>query len=147
MFADYAGGPGLEPGGVTAVAETAPDRDEIRAGRDLDALVAQQVMGWSGVENRPDRMSTYLGGDGWSGKNPGGVLSDIPYYSTAMAAAWLIVERLHGDWYCSVRERPVEYNEWACTFAHRRATQTVEGLANTPSLAICRAALNAVRRA
>ena len=122
--------------------------DEMPAGRELDALVAEKVMLWSGVENRPDRMSTYLGGDGWSGyrQDQSDGLSDVPYYSTTVGAAWLLVEGLHGDWFCSIQERPVEYDEWACTFDHRGGGPSVEGSANTPALAICRAALKAVGR-
>jgi hypothetical protein len=120
--------------------------DDMPAGRELDALVAERVMLWSGVGNRPDRMSTYLGGDGWSGNrlDQGEVLSDIPYYSTAVGAAWLLVEGLDEDWCCSLQEHPAEYNEWACTFAHRRDALSVSGSANTAALAICRAALKAV---
>lgn len=64
---------------------------ELSAGRELDALVAEKVMGWipstSPRAERPWQMAP-------SGSGPGS-MSHVPHYSTDIADAWLIVERFN----------------------------------------------------
>jgi hypothetical protein len=73
------------------------DTDQVPAGRELDALVAEKVMGWS----------RKTGVDGWDDMWPPGENGNIerrvtapgfgglPHYSTDVAAAWKVVEKLH----------------------------------------------------
>ncbi len=59
------------------------------AGRDLDALVAEKVLGWRHIKWE---RTTPLG------RSPKNLLSlvleEVPYYSTDIAAAWQVVERM-----------------------------------------------------
>ena len=72
------------------------DIDTLEAGRELDALVAEKVMGWKYSQNAPEGcFCKSVGNDkGWW-KYPGlkgwacGPCSDLPpHYSTDIAAAW-----------------------------------------------------------
>lgn len=56
-------------------------------GRELDALIATKVMGWHYV----DRLASgYVGTD-----TDNNAWVPLPNYSTDIAAAWLVVERIH----------------------------------------------------
>jgi len=105
------------------------------AGREMDALIAKEVMGW--VLNPPN-----VRGHGWlihDHKMIG--INSLPYFSTDIAAAWEVVEKEeHGFslWVSGVRSAPlckaeiiIGDNRYGC-------------YANTAPLAICRAALLAV---
>jgi len=61
--------------------------DKMEAGRKLDALVAEKVMGLSGPFDVCDC--------GWPGNHIGKTL--IPPYSTSISAAWEVVEKLKAD--------------------------------------------------
>ena len=80
--------------------------DEIRnmeAGREMDALVAEKVMGWKWDASNP-LQHLLFGPDGAIGAvifydgraNDGGIVQplDCPYYSTDIATAWEVVERI-----------------------------------------------------
>lgn len=140
--------------------------DEIPAGREMDALVAEKVMGWKHVGNweGDDR---YHPVDAIWADGDGNTLppDPWPHYSTNIAAAWKVVEKMisvgtlkgTGDvvlyyvnndgcyyddvggahWYCAVcvYEDGPEYDF------------DDDGVrADTAALAICRAALKAVDR-
>ena len=119
--------------------------DNLEAGRALDALVAERVMGFiwrvSKVSGRrclisPDYCPAWFV-DVANGSEP---LADqwdtrLPNYSTDIAAAWQVVEKLRsfslsrhldGSWHC-----------WHWNKGHLNAN------AATPALAICLAALKA----
>ncbi len=84
----------------------------LEAGRDLDALVAEKVMGET-------------------------CLFTAPAYSTDIAAAWQVVDKLHAlSFYLEVGSAG-----WMARFANISAT---EASAATAPLAICLAALKAV---
>ena len=80
----------------------------MNAGRELDALIAEQVMGWRcdpGLANEPDgtintafwyppEWDTELGA--WPstmGRQQHGPYDLVPHYSTSIADAWLVVEK------------------------------------------------------
>ncbi len=67
----------------------------MKAGRQLDALVAEKVMGW---ELTQSRLGHYHVITSPSGK-PIKTHSHIPLFSTDIAAAWLVVEKLITDGY------------------------------------------------
>lgn len=100
------------------------------AGRELDALVAEQVMGMVLPDTlwlRPSEISTEEA-----------ALIILPAYSTSIAAAWPILEK--ADWWrlCgSLADGP-----FFCTIAlgHKEGEEN----ADTAPLAICLAALRAV---
>lgn len=58
----------------------------MKAGRELDALVAEKVMGWT-----PSIVANYP----WQLQPPGrqGVVCPVPYYSTDIADAWRVFLR------------------------------------------------------
>lgn len=70
----------------------------IKTGRDLDALVAEKVMGWTGIE-----MSAYVPyGRDACGNDPsgeGGFYNSgrkvLPRYSTDIAAAFSVIEKMN----------------------------------------------------
>lgn len=60
------------------------DVGKLKAGRDLDRLIAEKVMG---------RKTEILATSGnWLRFTPEGIT--VPFYSTDIAAAWLVVERI-----------------------------------------------------
>jgi hypothetical protein len=128
--------------------------ETMQAGRELDALVAEKVMGWREVRLRPSNSSRRSGPD-YKGYKPDVVARrretpcHVPAYSTDIAAAWEVVEAMERRG-CLVVTRtrgaisgkprveitgthPVGRNEWL-----------VHEDADTVPLAICRAALAAL---
>lgn len=74
------------------------DIDTMPAGHEMDALVAERVMGWTREECIIDGQSLGL----WFRK-PGttgerGLFSGCPHYSTDIKDAWAIVEKLRDMW-------------------------------------------------
>jgi hypothetical protein len=114
--------------------------DELQAGPDLDRLVAERVMNWKPPEPSGERIA-YDGGPPLDERSP----YRIKPYSTDIAAAWEVLERLYhlADFMRLERDK----TEWSCTWWlggskiwHRDHRAT----ANTAPLAICRAALKVV---
>jgi hypothetical protein len=117
---------------------TAEQIDAMPAGREMDALVAERVMGWV---RHPDSMYRH-----WCERQPDGTLRFLdqceplhtvrPWHpSTDIAAAWEVVEKL-------VSEQGLHlwwHNVWLVDFALSGAQR-----AETAPLAICRAALKTV---
>ena len=117
-------------------------------GPETDVRVAVEVMGWTNLHLREDGPG---GPKRYAGVSPGmkNTWVWLPSYSTDIAAAWLVVERLislggrpleivweeHSDiWRCEVRG--IESRDWRKWF-------DVIGL--TAPLAICGAALEALK--
>jgi len=124
------------------------NREEILAmpaGRDLDALIAENVMGWK------DRGIGYSFEDNINGYEC--VLyidkDKLPHYSTDIAAAWQVIEWLE-------KNTTEKYNSpslfsvphgWSMVLYEKRdnhAPAWLDAFAPTAPLAICRAALLAV---
>ena len=105
------------------------------AGRELDALVAERVMGLT-----LGTVGTQLYYEG------NGSLEILPRYSTDIAAAWEVVEKMHvvhgfeghNEFLLVCSD---EDEAWYCEFPKPKWE---DASANTPSLAICLAALKAV---
>lgn len=116
-------------------------------GRDLDELVAQEVMNLA--EIRRQRPSYGNGGSGplenelvYGIKKPGvGFDTVVPHYSTSIAAAWEVVEKLKH------LEPEIEWSDehqcWHMTLWKGANQGMMPGSASAPH-AICRAALKAV---
>jgi hypothetical protein len=123
--------------------------ETIAAGRELDALVAEKVMGWQ-------RGRRYGNGNGeWiiDGKTSVSRTWDsTPHYSTDIAAAWLVVERTtrERDWRWQISVVRGLAHVWlvpiwhAATEADLRAQPDYMVEDETAPLAICRAALVAI---
>lgn len=114
------------------------DINTMPAGPEMDALVAEKVMGHKvgfPFTDSPD--------EGWV-KDPnsmvGGYKCRLPRYSTDIAAAWEVVEKMKSTWgefilkygECLVRDR------WGL---HLAWCSPVCGYGETAPLAICRAAI------
>lgn len=130
----------------------------MNAGRELDALIATKVMGWTNVGCEKNAQHEEFVPHGCDPLHPAAFpfgRSQLPHYSTDMADAWDVVEKL------SPRERG-ERSHIAClNMPHSPALypddapvwwvewfdgdQTLDAVdAPTAALAICRAALKVV---
>jgi hypothetical protein len=87
-------------------------------GRDLDALVAEKVMGWVWLEKESDKSAIVMNERclvypdfeekvNRSGDDAIIILPGIPDYSTDIASAWEVVEKLRADdWLVTVKAMP-----------------------------------------
>lgn len=115
---------------------------ELVAGRELDALIAEKVMGWHRSDtlwrDSEDTACKYVNEDDSEDAEPGWEFRP----STELDSAWQVVEHLKGERYFwlgwHVRDRRFQ---WECRFA---APEQYAAFADTAPLAICRAALAAV---
>lgn len=107
----------------------------MKPGRELDALVAEKVMGYPGDGN-----VWYVTGDY---ANP----DSIPEYSTDIAAAWEVVEKMkHSSWSFSIRSSDDCEAEFSLNDGKflQNADTVGMGRGDTAPYAICLAALKAV---
>lgn len=111
--------------------------------REIDALVAEKVMGEKAVADE----ATW---DSETWKLNGPIFGPKPY-STDMACAWLVMEKLHAYnpfWECPAGNEnfpgidlsPTIPRGWHCNFGD----DTTHAYADTAPMAICKAALKAV---
>jgi hypothetical protein len=133
----------------------------VKAGRELDALVAERVMGWSEIDPKGTAMINDRSGQ-WShdtvlGFSPNDTVPEIvPHYSTDIAAAWLVVDAMTDD-DSSINDKKysfgLEYSsvvDWVADFTPRRShplAREYEAFRTTGSdaaHAICLAALKAI---
>ena len=123
----------------------------MNAGKELDALVAEKVMGGIWDEGRCRICGWSLVPDGEAGcwkdncsmRPPPERSADEPApYSTDIAAAWRIVEKMAATHALSIDYDPVYPDEWTCWM--QGAGDSVSPSAESAPLAICLAALQAV---
>lgn len=116
--------------------------DQMDARRELDALVAEKVMGL-----RCERLMTNPPKPSGLMRSPGGELVGLPYFSTDISVAWKVVEEMRGRGYwVSVQMQP-KSGDVDCVMWLPSADDTQDfsdDEAPTAPLAICRAALKAV---
>jgi hypothetical protein len=154
-----------------------PTTTTLDAGRELDQRVAIEVMGWGWMtgtsgdvlpfkrwlvppeevgdwgNDHPADLSLPQEEPWWLDTDPRNHPSDrrlVPHYSTDIAAAWLVVEKLQGagdplkDWFLTLQWSGAE---WTATFDRNpdvfEAHEVYAREASVP-LAICRAALAAI---
>lgn len=108
--------------------------DEMESGIELDALVAERVMGWSDFRplTHPELKGRVVG------RSPDGSQGMPPPYSTDLNTAWKVVEKL-----CEGDKRDVSlgwFRVASCAFNGKNGPGECV-FASTPALAICRAAL------
>ena len=127
----------------------------MEAGRELDALIAEKVMGWNlfagepGYGRRPNKFMSLI-------------LDPIPHYSTNIEAAWLVVEKIHaglnparmGTYNYLTLVCTGTYSGWAASFDFNLGDEWWEAdvivscpfaaRGHTAELAICLAALKAM---
>ena len=122
------------------------ERPRSFAGRDLDIIVAERLMGWQAETDqiKIKRLSQYLnpGSQGrWWRTSEGGWDINPPPYSTNLVAAFRVVEMMvsHGHTFCLLQSRTVS----KVAFSDQAIVPDyVEG--ETVMMAICKAALAAI---
>jgi hypothetical protein len=74
--------------------------NEMKPGRELDALIAEKVMGYPAFAKQVlEQLGAHLLGEGEHehclvcGRGIDGTLECLPYYSTDISAAWEVVEK------------------------------------------------------
>jgi hypothetical protein len=119
----------------------------MNAGREMDALVAEKVMGWTRVVGQNELGEEYTEirdaqGEtmGWAWGEPELAEVDaVPRYSTDIAEAWRALEKLGGTFDLAYL---ADVSLWQACFSD---TDPIgEAMADTAPLAICLAALKAV---
>lgn len=122
----------------------------MQPGRKLDAVIAEKVMEYKrwktpyGVESDVLIHLDWYRADGQNGiiqnKALFDLLTQIPRFSTDIAAAWEVVEKLREKhWYFKLY---CHHGEWAVLLDHQTASDEMKGL--TAPHGICMAALRAV---
>lgn len=120
------------------------EREQHEAGRKLDALIAERLMGYTDVHfNGPtDRLANL-----WYGHAPGEEWhSEPPEYSTDMAEAWKVVERLValGYWISLSHNGNTHAAAWDFRIVDRKNERDRHiTISETAPLAICCTALKA----
>jgi hypothetical protein len=119
--------------------------DGLAAGRELDALVAEKVMGWTSVSKQPIAnamgqrvMDDYVGLPTPAAAQP----MLIPRYSTMIQEAWKVADKLRGETaFVAVisGKGPQGVQPWICKV--NREGSFLEERADTAAHAICLAAL------
>ena len=122
--------------------------DALPNGRDLDALVAEKVMGWIDIKKQSIAnafgqrvMDDYVGQPGIGA----GVPVMVPRYSTMISEAWKVADKLRGDsQFVAVisGKGPQGVQPWICKV--NREGSFLEERAETAPHAICLAALKGV---
>lgn len=102
----------------------------MKPGRELDALIAEEVMGWRIFPDGPNGEMHTIDANQCECHE-----YDIPHYSTDIAAAWKVVEKLSQIGSVFKDENPF----WGCALASGEIIQGV----SAPH-AICLASLKAV---
>jgi hypothetical protein len=117
---------------------------ELKPGRELDALVAEKVMGYK-VTDWPTGKEFPI-----TSAIAAGVLSEfqqsrIPSYSTDIAAAWQVVDKMKSLG-CFIKVHNCDHRgEWGCWCTHPgRVLSESFAVEDTAPHAICLAALKAV---
>lgn len=118
---------------------------QMKPGRELDALVAEKVMGWRDARLHRNGPTDPCEWEAWQGIPPEpehGWRTALPHYSTSIADAWQVVEWLaeHHDGFVSVGVRSVDWGESGDYYDHFAHTTSGESAPH----AICLAALAAV---
>ena len=121
-----------------------------KKGREVDARVAREVMGWRPrlfgdsprlMKARPDLDPNGLD---WWDAGSGGEVSNLWSPSTDIAAAWQVVEAMRERGY-TVSLQEMQRGEWIAIFHNGQEMR--EDFAATPEAALCLAALAATRDA
>lgn len=111
----------------------------MKAGRELDALIAEKVMGWRNCEVSGWRETRAYGKPPYfDDSDPDVCIND---YSTNIADAWLVVEKFDTQNH-TVRISNTMGGDWSCVIHGVWGEERV--VAENVPLAICLAALKAV---
>ncbi len=104
--------------------------------REIDRLIAEQVMGWTNLSVAGNRFGT---------TPEGKVHRIVPPYSTDMSAAWVVVEKLRLLGYRGGIDWARADSEYECYFeASPILSERQSSRAETAPMAICLAALKVI---
>lgn len=122
-------------------------------GIELDKLIAEKVMGWTEVEI----VQVVSGGPQLQGVKHGTIASQhtsykpkltIPKYSTDIAAAWEVVEKLESQYYFDIRQVAPSNDqvrvEYLIHVSDRSLKVIAEVFSKTAQRGICLAALKVI---
>lgn len=113
------------------------DIDTMEAGREMDAMVAERVMGLEVNVAFPTLYDTKM--------NTIHRYAEIPHYSTDNNAAWEVVEKLRGRGIAVTVSTLGTMNHQACAYTIWHEVSSATTWAESAPLAICKAALKAVQ--
>jgi len=122
---------------------------QLSASREIDVLVAEQIMGWQIETDEPKlkRLQQYFPRDEhrrWWRAPEGGWYCDPPSFSSDIAAAWQIVESMNSrGQFLFLSQCPEEYN---IAFDEPRTISPDYIREKGVALAICKAALVVAER-
>ena len=111
----------------------------MKPGRELDALVAEKVMGYCFWVSDDGIYKISVGVPGLDCAVQLFEESDLPLFSTDIAAAFEVVEKLEEEGIFLRLSNVTGHGKWRCCIGHGYLTPFVE----TASMAICLAALKA----
>lgn len=113
----------------------------MKPGRELDALIAEKVMGLKNIRLANDGRSDYL----CYGK-PDSIFLEgkiVPAYSTDISAAWLVVEKMQdNDWAFILDNMEDFIGNWQAHFEKDKSGWSADS--ESAPHAICLAALKAI---
>ena len=119
------------------------DTDKLEAGPELDALVAEKVMGWTvGLGIFRDQYGTIRNSQSTFEQYEPSIRWQP---STDIRDAWEVVEKMRGNHTFFIESYPVGETWWA-QFTPLNVDEEYHGGASTVPLAICRAALKSVTK-
>jgi len=121
------------------------------AGREMDALIAEYVMGIKPQQVKDFPLFSvkrdWLDIGEWYFDGNHGSTVELPFYSTDIAAAFLVWDKLvEMERYPTLHEGPQEYDGAVVAGVSLVNPATSEAFAETKALAICRAALIATMK-
>jgi hypothetical protein len=121
------------------------DTNQMPAGREMDALVAEKIMGWA---KHPHTDSPTFW---WEGPTKSYLIGDLPHYSTDISNAWEVLEEMQSGIF-SARQRfyqalneQVDIQAGLPMGQHVAWPAALGMLCKVMPLAICRAALVSLR--
>lgn len=124
----------------------------MKPGRELDALIVEKVIGWKPFKKKWEAGAHRGYHDAWLDGEGREVCIQCPEYSTDIAAAWVVVEKLRESKktiaLSSVYHQTANpYWSWICRIEwtdKRLGYQTSIGLSESVPHAICLAALDSI---
>jgi hypothetical protein len=123
---------------------------DMLAGENIDMLIAERVMGWRWIEydseinlHQPARHKKLIAPNDHAHIGCCSSDGDLPAYSVDMAAAWMVLEKLHNDYGFNI-DIYLEVGFDPMCDIHPPALEGWSIRAGTVPLAICHAALTAI---
>lgn len=117
---------------------------ELKTGRELDTLIAEKVMGWKWFPCEMNPHQKILSLDEVTAPKlfiGQAVIDLVPRYSTDIAAAWEVVEKLHAE---GLQITYTPSNGWFVELGTGHYMENSNDIEMTFPLAACLAALKAV---